>query len=117
MKFRMRAATVTVGTALAVWGLGAPAQAATPTVNGSVQIQGTIQCAPESKTYTVKSKPAPVRSGPSNKAAQIDVVYPGNKVRSYFHCVNESNIFICIGSCKVDESGVRGRWVFRGHVS
>ncbi|MFF2963742.1 hypothetical protein ACFVT1_33630 [Streptomyces sp. NPDC057963] len=113
----MRAATVTVGTALAVWGLAAPVQAATPTVNGSVQAQGTIQCTPESKTYTVKSKPAPVLSGPSNKATQIDVAYPGNKVRSYYHCVNGGNMYVCIGLCKVDDNGVKGRWVFRGYLS
>lgn len=117
MKFGIRLATLTAATALAAFGLGAPAQAATTVGDGVVHTQGTIQCAPESKTYIVKSKPSPVRSGPSHNATQIDVVYPGNTVRSYYHCVNSTYIFICIGSCKVDDSGIKGRWVFRGDVA
>ncbi|MFJ8886635.1 hypothetical protein ACIRJR_24915 [Streptomyces sp. NPDC102402] len=125
MKFQKRVALTSAGIALAAWGFSAPAQAATPgaansvqVAASSVQIQGTIKCAPESKNYTVGSKIAPVRSGPHDQASQIDVVYPGNSVHGYYHCINgESKIFVCIGVCKVSETGISGRWVFRGHLS
>ncbi|MFE4218387.1 hypothetical protein [Streptomyces sp. NPDC056844] len=126
MKFQKHLVmTAAVGTALAALGFSAPAQAATPIANSSaqassglVQVMGTIKCAPESKNYTVGSKIAPVRSGPHDQAAQTDVVYPGNSVHGYYNCINgESKIFVCIGSCKVSETGISGRWVFRGHLN
>lgn len=125
MKFQKRVALAAAGTALIAGGFSAPAQAATPesarsveVAGSSAQIRGTIKCAPESKDYTVGSKVAPVRSGPHDQASQTDVVYPGNRVHGYYHCINgQSKIFVCIGVCKVGETGISGRWVFRGHLS
>ncbi|MER5743088.1 SH3 domain-containing protein [Streptomyces sp. NPDC059913] len=117
MRLKTRVTVGTIGTALAMWGMSAPAQASASVADGGYGTQGTIQCAPESQTYTVKtSGPAAVRSGPSKAASQVDVVYPGNKVTSKYHCVNNGWVFICISLCKVDENGVAGRWVFRGDV-
>ncbi|MGW3327679.1 hypothetical protein [Streptomyces virginiae] len=119
MKLGMRAAVLTAGTALALWGFGATAQAAIPTsttiATSGVGALGTIQCRPDSHKYTVK-RIAPVRKGPSLNAAQIDVRYPDNEVRSYNECVNGGKIFICIASCHVSDDGIRGHWMFRGDV-
>ncbi|MFD7915124.1 hypothetical protein ACFV30_31125 [Streptomyces sp. NPDC059752] len=119
MKFGMRAAVLTAGTALTLWGFGATAQAAIPTSTtistSGVEARGTIQCRPDSHKYTVK-RIAPVRKGPSLNAAQIDVRYPNNEVHSYNECVNGGKIFICIASCHVSDEGIRGQWMFRGDV-
>ncbi|MEU4728430.1 hypothetical protein [Streptomyces sp. NPDC023588] len=119
MKFVMRAAVLTAGTALTLWGFGATAQAAIPTsstvATSGVGALGTIQCRPDNHKYTV-TKIAPVRRGPSLNAAQIDVRYPNNEVRSYNECVNGGKIFICIASCHVSDEGIRGQWMFRGDV-
>ncbi|MFJ2900270.1 hypothetical protein ACIO87_36020 [Streptomyces sp. NPDC087218] len=47
----------------------------------------------------------------------MDTVYFGNTVKSKFYCVNDSVIFVCISLCKVDETGIAGRWVFRGDIA
>ncbi|MFG3531990.1 hypothetical protein ACGF8B_35425 [Streptomyces sp. NPDC047917] len=118
MNLKARTVAAAIGATLITWGISAPAQASPSPKDGQVHIQGTIRCAPEGKTYTVKKKPGTaVRTLPAKTAPQVDTVYFGNKVTSKFYCVNDSVIFVCISLCKVDETGIAGRWIFRGDIS
>ncbi|MEV6750332.1 hypothetical protein AB0N21_39405 [Streptomyces sp. NPDC051080] len=118
MNLKARTIAAAIGTTLITWGIAAPAQASSPPKDGQIHIQGTIKCAPESKTYTVKKKPGTaIRTKPAKDAPQVDTVYFGNKVSSKFSCVNNGWIFVCISLCKVDENGIAGRWVFRGDIA
>lgn len=53
----------------------------------------------------------------SVNARVIDYVYKNNSVHAYWDCTNGSgNPWVCIGSCKVTEDEISGRWVYRNYL-
>ncbi|MEW2611699.1 hypothetical protein AB0937_16150 [Streptomyces sp. NPDC047880] len=94
-----------IGAALPVMGAG-PASAA-----------GAFKCQPTSHDYVVVKEKAAVHSRFSANARVVDYVYKNNSVHAYWDCTNSSgNPWVCIGSCRVDEDSISGRWVYRGYL-
>ncbi|WP_329575739.1 hypothetical protein [Streptomyces sp. NBC_01361] len=91
--------------------------AALPVVTATPASAAATTCAPTSHDYTVAEEKVPVHSSISANAAVIGYVYKNNSVHAYWACTNSSgNPWVCIGSCKVTEDAISGRWVYRNYL-
>lgn len=83
---------------------------------GSASAAG-FKCQPTSHDYVVVKEKAAVHSSFSANAKVVGYVYKNNEVHAYWNCTNSSgNPWVCIGSCRVDEDSISGRWVYRGYL-
>ncbi|MCK8437054.1 hypothetical protein G3I77_29855 [Streptomyces sp. D2-8] len=83
---------------------------------GSASAAG-FTCRPTSHDYVVVKEKAAVHSSFSANAKVVGYVYKNNEVHAYWDCTNSSgNPWVCIGSCRVDEDSISGRWVYRGYL-
>ncbi|GAP48977.1 hypothetical protein [Streptomyces azureus] len=83
---------------------------------GSASAAG-FKCQRTSHDYVVVKEKAAVHSSFSANARVVDYVYKNNEVHAYWDCTNSSgNPWVCIGSCRVDEDSISGRWVYRGYL-
>ncbi|MCX5080276.1 hypothetical protein ACFC18_13365 [Streptomyces sp. NPDC056121] len=90
---------------------------ALPVVTAAPASAAATKCAPTSHDYTVAEEKVPVHSSISGNAAVIDYIYKNNSVHAYWACTNSSgNPWVCIGSCKVTEDAITGRWVYRNYL-
>jgi hypothetical protein len=91
--------------------------AALPVIAATPASAAATTCAPASHDYTVAEEKVPVHSSISGNAAVIDYIYKNNSVHAYWACTNSSgNPWVCIGSCKVTEDAISGRWVYRNYL-
>ncbi|MFC8141928.1 hypothetical protein ACFUKV_09195 [Streptomyces paradoxus] len=76
-----------------------------------------FKCQPTSRDYVVAKEKVAVHASFSANARVVDYVYKNNEVHAYWDCTNSSgNPWVCIGSCRVDDESISGRWVYRGHL-
>ncbi|MFC9462134.1 hypothetical protein ACFRAI_37540 [Streptomyces sp. NPDC056637] len=91
--------------------------AALPVMAATPASAAAFKCSPASHTYTVTAEKAAVHVSFSANARVIDYVYKNNSVHAYWDCTNGSgNPWVCIGSCKVTEDEISGRWVYRNYL-
>ncbi|KJK35125.1 hypothetical protein UK15_32945 [Streptomyces variegatus] len=91
--------------------------AALPLMGAGPASAGAFKCQPTSHDYVVVKEKTAVHSSFSANAKVVDYVYKNNKVHAYWDCTNSSgNPWVCIGSCRVDEDSITGRWVYRGYL-